>query len=73
MSRATDKDFPEAYRLVITRTLGDTEYTEYIGPYQSIGAARGQLTHELRMRDYEHYSKKVGHIERTTGPWQAVA
>lgn len=73
MSRATRTDFPEAFRLVITRTLGDTEYTEYIGPYQTIGAARGQLTDQLRMRSYEHYSKKVGHIERTTGPWEEVA
>lgn len=72
MSRATDKNFPEAFRLVITRTLGGQDYTEYIGPYMTIGAARGQLTDQLRMRSYEHYEKKVGHIERTTGPWEKV-
>jgi len=72
MSRATDKDFPEAYRLVIITTYGDVDETTYIGPYQTIGAARGQLTHELKQRYYEHYSKKVGHIERTTGSWEEV-
>lgn len=72
MSRATRTDFPGAFRLVITRTLGDTEYTEYVGPYQTIGAAKGQLTDHLRMRHYEHYSKKVGHIESTTGGWEKV-
>lgn len=72
MARSTKTDFPGAFRLVITRTLGDEECTEYIGPYQTIGAAKGQLTQELRPRDYDHYSKKVGHIERTTGPWEKV-
>lgn len=72
MSRSTRTDFPGAFRLVITRTLGDEEYTEYVGPYQTIGAARGQLTQELQMRYHEHYSKKVGYIERTTGAWEKV-
>lgn len=72
MSRSTMTDFPEVYRLVITTTYGDVEETTYIGPYQTIGAARGQLTHELKPRYHQHYSKKVGRIERTTGPWETV-
>lgn len=71
MSRATRTDFPGAFRLVITRTLAGEDYTEFIGPYQTIGAARGQLTHELRERGYDHYEKKVGHIEYATG-WERV-
>jgi UDP-N-acetylmuramyl pentapeptide synthase len=72
MSRATDTDFPTAYRLVITRTMAGESYTEYVGPYQTIGAAKGQLTQELRERIYEHYEKKVGHIELLTGNWRKV-
>lgn len=72
MSRATKTDFPGAFRLVITRTLKGEDHTEYIGPYQTIGAAKGQLTQELQIHFYEHYDKKVGYIERTTGPWERV-
>ena len=72
MSRATTTDFTTAYRLVITRTCGGEDYTEFIGPYQTIGAAKGQLTHELKLRDYDHYDKKVGHIELMTGNWRKM-
>ena len=72
MSRYTDTDFPGAFRIVVTKTMAGESYTQYHGPYQSIGAAKGQLTQELKMRDYEHYETKVGHIERTTGPWEKV-
>lgn len=71
MARSTTIDFPVAYRLVITRTLAGEDYTEYVGPYQTIGAAKGQLTEQLKMGYYEQYSKKVGHIERSTG-WEKV-
>jgi hypothetical protein len=72
MARNTYTDFPTAYRLVITRTLGGEDHTEYIGPYQTKGAAKGQLTQELKMRSYEHYETKTGHVEQTTGAWEKV-
>lgn len=71
MSRGTRTNFPSAFRIVVTRTLGDVEDTEYIGPYQTIGAAKGQLTNALEPHYHEHYSKKVGHIERAAG-WERV-
>lgn len=72
MSRNTTTDFPGAYRIVITKTMAGEAYTQYHGPYQTIGAAKGQLTQELKMRDYEHYETKTGYIERTTGAWEKV-
>lgn len=72
MSRDTTTDFPTAYRLVITRTLAGEDNTIYVGPYQTIGAAKGQLSQALEMRDYEHYETKTGYVERTTGPWEKV-
>lgn len=73
MSRTTNTDFPAAYRVVITRTLGGHEATEYHGPYMTIGAAKGILTGELRERSYEHYDAKTGHVEIMTGNWRKVA
>ena len=72
MSRDTITDFPGAFRLVITRTMAGEAYTRYHGPYQTIGAAKGQLTQELKMHYYEHYETKTGYIERTTGDWEKV-
>jgi len=72
MARNTNTDFPTAYRLVIIRTLAGVEHIEYVGPFQTKPAAKGQLTEYLRERSYEHYDSKVGYIERTTGPWERV-
>ena len=63
MSRSTRTDFRESFRLVLTHSWG----THYKGPYQTLAAAKGQLTSETR------YSPKVeGHIERMTGDWEKV-
>jgi hypothetical protein len=72
MSRYTTTNFPGAFRLVVTKSMGGEDYTQYHGPYQTIGAAKGQLTQELKMRDYEHYETKTGHIETTSGAWMPV-
>ena len=71
MSRSTTTNFPGAYRLVVTKTLAGEEHTEYIGPYQTLGAAKGQLTQELQHHYYEHYDTKTGHLEVATG-WERV-
>jgi hypothetical protein len=79
MSRSTDADFPGAFRVVTTvhhrvtkKQVGKTEYT---GPYQTIGAAKGMLTRLLW--NYNYYgnnraTEKFGHIEEITGPWKEV-
>lgn len=49
--------------------------TEYTGPYQTLGAAKGMLTRLLD--EYNHYygsksNRKDGWVERTTGAWEEV-
>ncbi len=66
MSRTTRTNFPDAYRVVLVKSWG----TEYKGPYQTLSAAKGQLTQETT----GHWNQNVeAHIERTTGSWERVA
>ena len=79
MSRSTNTDFPGAFRVVTTirrkPTREQVGKTEYTGPYQTLGAAKGMLT---RLLDgYNRYSgnrttSMFGHVERTTGAWEEV-
>ena len=71
MSRATRTDFPGSFRVVLEHSWG----TVYKGPYQTMGAAKGQLTAETITGP--HYAPRpvpgvTGWIERTTGPWERV-
>lgn len=66
MSRDTRTDFPGAFRVVIN----DEGWTTYIGPYQTIGAAKGQLTQQTT--GWYARKGKTGYIERTTGAWEKV-
>jgi hypothetical protein len=66
MSRETRTNFPGAFRVVIE----DNGYTTYQGPYQTLGAAKGQLTQQVE--GWYAREGKTGYIERTTGPWEKV-
>lgn len=79
MSRSTEADFPGAFRVVTTvqRKVGRQQVgkTEYTGPYQTLGAAKGMLTRLLWNYNYYGNNKateKFGHIEQTTGAWEKV-
>lgn len=63
MSRSTRTDFPESFRIVLKHSWA----TVYKGPYQTLAAAKGQLTSETR-----YNPNVIAHIERTTGPWERV-
>ena len=64
MSRTTRTNFPGAYRVVLEHAWG----TEYKGPYQTIAAAKGQLTQETGGT----WNKKTGWIEYIKGEWERV-
>lgn len=65
MSRTTRTDFPGAFRVVLVKSWG----TEYKGPYQTLAAAKGQLTHELGY----YGASSQGYIEKTPdGAWERV-
>ena len=66
MSRTTRTDFPGAFRVVLVKSWG----TEYKGPYQTLAAAKGQLTSETS----DHWNWNVqGYIEKTPdGAWERV-
>jgi hypothetical protein len=63
MSRDTRTDFPGAFRVVLVKGYGTT----YVGPYQTLAAAKGQLSREQR-----YHGQDAGYIERTTGAWEKV-
>lgn len=64
MSRKTQTDFPGAFRIVLVKAWGRV----YKGPYQTLSAAKGQLTSETA---YDGHS--VGWIEKTPdGAWERV-
>lgn len=67
MSRETRTNFPGAFRVVID----DNGWVTYMGPYQTIGAAKGQLTQAV---DGWYARKgKTGYIEKTPdGAWERV-
>ena len=65
MSRKTQTNFSEAFRVVLQRPWS-SEPT-YKGPYQTLSAAKGQLTQEIR-----YSSDSTGHVERMTGNWEKV-
>lgn len=64
MSRTTRTDFPGAFRVVLVKSWG----TEYKGPYQTLSAAKGQLTSETA------YSfEGTAYIEKMPdGAWERV-
>ena len=66
MSRTTITNFPGAYRVVLEHPWG----TEYKGPYQTLSAAKGQLTQETT--GWYGRSDTTGYIEHTTGGWERV-
>ena len=66
MSRETRTDFPGAFRVVLVHSWGTT----YKGPYQTLSAAKGQLTQETE--GWYANKGKTGYIERTTGAWEKV-
>lgn len=72
MSRTTRTDFPGAYRVVLVKSWG----TEYKGPYQTLAAAKGQLTSETLAGPYyalRPVSGVTGYIEKTPdGAWERV-
>lgn len=71
MSRKTRTNFPGAFRVVLVKSWG----TEYKGPYQTLAAAKGQLTPETMCGPYYAPTKRPGvegWIERTTGAWERV-
>lgn len=67
MSRTTRTNFPGAYRVVLEQSWG----TEYKGPYQTLAAAKGQLTQETTGW-HRTRATTAGYIERTTGEWERV-
>lgn len=77
MSRSTSTDFPEAFRVVTPIRKKETaevlpNRTEYTGPYQTKGAAKGMLTRLLLEYNYGNKkTEKEGHIEVATG-WEKV-
>ena len=67
MSRTTRTNFPGAFRVVLEHSWG----TEYKGPYQTLGAAKGQLTMETgQFWPKEHGT--TGYIEYIKGEWERV-
>jgi hypothetical protein len=78
VSRSTKTDFPGAFRVVTVITNSKTGHLlgdpDYVGPYQTIGAAKGMLTRMLW--EYNNYGSKVhvmsGHIEQTPEGWEKV-
>ena len=66
MSRTTRTDFPGAFRVVLVHPWG----TQYKGPYQTLSAAKGQLSQETGGR---WQSSVTGYIEKTPdGVWERV-
>lgn len=65
MPRSTKTDFQESFRVVVTTPWGK----EYVGPYQTVGAAKGQRTTILGDR---YGSRKTAVVERLTGTWEEV-
>lgn len=65
MSRTTRTNFTEAFRVVLEHPWG----TEYKGPYQTLAAAKGQLTQETSS---SYRADTKGSIERMTGNWERV-
>lgn len=69
MSRTTRTNFPGAFRVVLVKSWG----TEYKGPYQTLSAAKGQLTSETVGWGGKTYSGVSGYIEKTPdGAWERV-
>lgn len=68
MSRETYTDFPSAFRVVIEHEHPNRA-TKYIGPYQTLGAAKGQLTQQIE--GWYREKGNTGYIERSTG-WERV-
>ena len=64
MSRTTRTNFPGAYRVVLRHLWG----TEYKGPYQTLAAAKGQLTQETG----PWHKDTVGWIEYIKGEWERI-
>jgi len=65
VSRTTRTNFESAYRVVLVHGYG----TEYKGPYQTLSAAKGQLTAETGGR---WQTSTTGYIEIMTGNWRKV-
>lgn len=64
MSRDTATNFPGAFRVVLEYPWG----TRYVGPYQTLGAAKGQLTQQTG-----YNSSATGWVEKTPdGQWERV-
>jgi len=66
MSRETNANFPGAFRVVID----DNGCVTYKGPYQTKGAAKGQLTQQIE--GWYARPGKTGHIELMTGNWRKM-
>lgn len=77
-------DDSHTYRAVVTtKTVyedgrPDRNYTEIFGPYQTKGAAKGQITREsdrvIRYNRYHRgYTEVVsGHVEKSSTKWEKV-
>lgn len=68
MSRTTRTNFPGAYRVVLNYSWG----TEYKGPYQTLSAAKGQLTQETIGWSGRTRSEVSGWVEYIKGEWERV-
>lgn len=68
MSRTTRTNFPGAFRVVLNHSWG----TEYKGPYQTLSAAKGQLTQETDTY-WNRENSTTGWVEKTPdGAWERV-
>jgi hypothetical protein len=80
VGRGTATNFGGAYRVVFEKhdkESGKLVSTEYVGPYQTKGAAKGQLTYEVARRNNSYWAEPTevttGWIEQTTGEWKRIA
>lgn len=83
MSRSTKTNFGGAYRVVLEKRDRETAEVvgqrDYVGPYQTKGAAKGQLTYLVAQANRTHWrtdeppeTETAGWIEQTTGEWKRI-
>lgn len=72
MPRKMNQEYPEAFRIVVTKN----GFTSYYGPYATKAAAKGQIS-SLRRDAHSRYWSTVpvafeAHIEKSVAQWERV-